>query len=142
MHDTKINLGMVYVLCLFLVIWSGGVRCIMKNNNYTLDKTYAHTTFNIWGFAHFLMYIFIGYYFPAHFTTAFVVGCLWELTEWYISVNEPSFLIGIANNSKMTEKCTWWQPKFTDIFFNTAGFLVGCRLRNIKKLRTTVDSRP
>lgn len=77
-----------------------------RGKNYTLTlsgamKKYCFMT--SWAITHLILYAIIGFFFPKMFWTAFLVGVLFELSEW--------FLLDCHD--------------VLDLFWNSLGFFIG-----------------
>ena len=79
----------------------------------------------------------IGYQFKnnTYLIVAFVFGILWELFEHYYGEKRPGWLggYGDCNNLKTDrETSNWWYGKYSDIFMNVSGLLIGYYFVNNK----------
>lgn len=125
-------LNMYYIIIIVLTIISlfiyGKHRC--DNNNYdilefNLFKNSDKLGLDGWSITHFLIYIFMGFVFNKIFFLTIIGGILWELFETFIGIYKPNILSGYGfceNNNKYK---IWWYGKFSDIFINILGLIVG-----------------
>ncbi len=67
-----------------------------------------------WRISHLLLHMWFGYWFPYDFWVFFILGIMWEVTEW---------LLGKIHNQK------YWYGTVEDIFMNVIGFNLGAAIK-------------
>jgi hypothetical protein len=126
-----------FILCLLIIFMYGSYRC--KNPNYKdiLETKIYIDDLDGWSLSHLLFFIFIGYQFKEnkYLIVAFVFGILWELFEHYYGEKRPGWLGGYGDCDNLKtdrENSNWWYGKYSDIFMNVSGLLIGYYFVNNK----------
>lgn len=132
-------------LCLFLfliassVIIYSQIRCAYPDFK---DPLGIHSELYIdgWLLSHFITFGIVGYVFPTHFYLAMILGVLWEIFEYLLGKNTPTFLkCKIQNKNKpkyqylfktndsniQTKNDAWWYARHEDIIVDFLGFVTG-----------------
>ena len=119
-----------FIICIITIILYGQYRCNNINYKDLLRNNMGIGDLNGWSLTHLLFYTFIGYNFKGNYLIyAFLLGCLWELFEYYYGKERPGWLGGdcITTDDKDNK---WWNSKWSDILMNTFGIFLGSYIRN------------
>ena len=133
-YKKKLLFLLSFVVCLVVIFLYGNYRC--KNPEYKdiLEIKIGIEELDGWSLSHLLFYTLIGYTFKGNYLIyAFLLGCLWELFEYYYGKKRPGWLGGYGDCNMKTDKLdgNWWYGKFSDIFMNTMGLFLGYYLRKL-----------
>lgn len=124
-----------FIICIVTILLYGQYKC---NNPYFKDplrNSLGLWDLNGWSLTHLLFYTLIGYTFKSNYLVyAFLLGCLWELFEYYYGEKRPGWLDGYGDCNMKTNKLDgrWWYGKWSDILINTLGLFLGAYIRNKK----------
>jgi len=109
-------LSFIYVF-VFIIIYSK-YRCHNPDFN-PLDKDFGiGMGLDGWSVTHFLFYSYLGYTFPKYIIQSFIIGCVWELLEYYLSKTKPVWLKKFGECNISTDPDGWWYSKFSDLVVN------------------------
>lgn len=73
-----------------------------------------------WSVTHFMLYIVLGFAFPHLWCLLLVCSITWEILEYFTGCVERTF---------KKDDLVYWCGKWSDLFVNTSGFMVGLSLR-------------
>lgn len=126
----------IKILTIFLSVMVVNILYGFVVINFLNSKDPLQTKLNIndldgWSMTHFILFLFLGYFFPTYYIFILSIGVLWEVFEYfygkyqsYIPINTDSFKNAFARNGPPE----WWYAKISDIFMNIAGFVIGAFL--------------
>lgn len=137
-----VNLRPRYLLLTYIII-ALGIVMIPFYLKYTkssddFKKYYNATTDTVvqignvkldwWSMTHFMFYIILGFAFPHLWKLLLFCSISWELLEYLTGCLEKSL--------KDDKEIIYWSGKWSDLFVNTSGFIVGLVLRYMVTLST------
>lgn len=121
-----------FLFVFVLIVIYSKYRCYNPNFNPLETKTGLGMELDGWSITHFLFYLYLGYTFPDYIIVSFIVGCIWELLEYYLSKTNPTWLknFGNCNNFNIsTDPDEWWYAKFSDLIVNGLGLYIGYNIQ-------------
>lgn len=132
-----INLGPKYLLYTYIFIALGIVVIpfylkytkssdeFKKYHDATTDTvlTIGNTKLDWWSVTHFMFYTILGFAFPHLWKWLLLCSISWELLECIMSYVEKAI--------KDDKEVIYWCGKWSDLFVNTSGFIVGLFIRYI-----------
>lgn len=135
-----VNLHVRYLLFtyVFIALCIVLIPCILKTikSNQEFEKYYYAATDTVitignceldwWSVTHFMFYIVLGFAFPHLWKLLLICSICWELLEYFTGCIEKSI--------KGEGSLVYWCGKWSDLFVNTSGFIVGLFLRYILTL--------
>ena len=118
------------VVAVIIIIY-GHYRCSNPNfkdpltgslfeNNKSLSDL-----FDGWSLSHFFFFMYLGNQYPNTFIEAMTLGILWELTEFWSGQNKPWYLGQCNFSTNEIEGGSWWYGRYSDLFWNCLGFMIG-----------------
>ena len=119
---------MIRGLCLLIIIvisifLYGSYRCNHLDYDDPLERKLHILELDGWSLSHFILFMILGFFYPAYLPLWFVLGCLWELCEYIFKSVGGKRCQGVnPRNDK------WWYSRWSDIFVNTGGLLTGLTL--------------
>lgn len=121
-----IALGIVMIPCILKMIKSE--KEFEKYHHASIDTvfTIGNCKLDWWSVTHFVLYIILGFAFPHLWKLILFCSIFWELFEYFIGC--------IEKYVKNEHSLVYWCGKWSDLFINTSGFIVGLTLRYIMTL--------
>lgn len=117
-----------FITCILIIFWYSRFRCINPKFVDPLE-TPIISIIDGWSLTHLFFFMFIGYTFPYLFVLALIYGIIWEIFEAYSGKYKPNFIHGFGNCRRKSEIISdsdkWWYGKWSDIFMNSLGYLIG-----------------
>ena len=120
-----------FIICIVTIFLYGQYRCHNPYFKDPLRNNIGIWDLNGWSLTHLTFYTLIGYTFKSNYLIyAFLLGCLWEIFEYYYGEKRPGWLGGDCITTDNKDK-KWWHSKFSDILINTVGLFLGYYLRKL-----------
>ena len=122
----------LFVICVVVILFYSRYRCLNKESFKDPLESSIFFILDGWSMTHLLFYMLIGYLFPNYLLLTTFLGILWELFEHYSGKYKPLWLSGWGNchfTDKVKDNEGWWYGKWSDLFINTIGLLIGQYLK-------------
>ena len=138
--NEKLQITLICLVIGVAIMFYGSYRC--ENPDFEDPLINGKKTCRIcdgWSISHFLLYLVFGYFYPNEVVFAFILGVIWELFEYLISMDNENIRIPGIYELKKLSKCKtsveltdkrqhWIYYEITDIFMNFAGLALGYSL--------------
>ena len=140
MHDRSQILLICFLLGIIIILVYGYFRCIYPNFEDPLLFGSDICRFcDLWSISHFVFYMILAFFYPKQIKFIFIIGLLWELTEFIIQKDYFKGLpilskihkLSICKTSSLLNKDNHWvYYKVTDIPMNILGIFTGIYLHS------------
>ncbi len=97
-------------------------------NKKIVDIDWLDNCCSWWPISHFVLFFFLGVFFPDCDVPVLLAGILWEGVETVLSWttdNKNYQAMRTSSKIEVQYSKTWWAGSFKDIIFNFAGFYTG-----------------
>lgn len=122
---TYIIIALGIVLVPFYLKYTKSPAEFKKYYNATMDTfmNVGGVKLDWWSVTHFMFYIILGFAFPHLWKLLLLCSISWELLEYFTGCVEKLV--------KDDKDIIYWHGKWSDLFVNTSGFIVGLFIRYV-----------
>ena len=133
-----IDIGYILLLLIptLLIFDYGRFRCIniaKLEDPFEAEMFKGSDKFGLdgWSFFHFVLFLFVGYFYNKVFVITMSLGILWEFFETFVGIYKPEIIKGWGFCQLSGNKYkVWWYGKISDPIANFLGFITGSLLNN------------
>lgn len=118
----------IYLIVFLVIVVYGRLISTTKQKDHLEDTFAPCDGCDYWGVTHFGLYLILGFLFPHHLTSMFIVGVGYEIFE-YVAGTSSNIVSDLGPQNQ-----TWWYGRVSDIVFNSAGLIVGRSLYQLTKV--------
>jgi len=128
------KLGKIFILIVTAIIFYSILLSLLNMPKYldpmlkSFTNSYMKKYLSGWSISHFILFLFIGYYYSNCFIVAMLYGILWEIFEYVVGEFFPMLFPTLAYQIDPTWT-DWYYGRFEDIIMNFLGFIVGKMIR-------------
>jgi hypothetical protein len=127
---------------LLYICVNGYYKCNKKNDFYIkydiLSKNYNFTNNKILdnyldglALSHLILYFILAYIYPSEWIFLIIIGILWELIEYILSVKYLNYECPLDGDNEKYN--TWWYSQYEDVIMNMLGIASAFLLLKLQK---------
>lgn len=138
--DRQIKIGIIInIVCFLAIVFAFIIKKLTVNvHNNIFEKTIINlpglakstneknTGYSFWPLSHIILYIILGIVAPDYWYLWIIIGIFWEIIEFIFGKFSKT---SGKNNTQYGDK--WLNYRFSDIFFNLFGLLIGVSISKL-----------
>lgn len=136
--NSYFSITMICMIAVAMIISYGLMKCYIPGYVDPLTVKLSSTPYDLlrdgWAISHLLLFTVIGYLYPEpqYLLFAWVLGVLWELTEYGVK-DTSIFPSACVHNMVSQNSGRWWYGRWQDVVMNSVGLVVGVICKNLFK---------
>lgn len=122
----------IFLFSVLLIVSYQNILNTTENStkNDILSKKFVNLKFfgdeccSGWSLSHLILYFIVTYKYPSQWLKIFIIGCLWELLEYFLGTFYTEKTVVNENGDSLQYEEKWWTGNKSDILFNSIGILL------------------